>query len=156
MKNDAKVYRDLLMVQFEVSDEVPVPVGARDRMAQQEMVGVGAEKYRVFIRPESVRLSSVKSVEGRNSRIYRYVWHPSTEDGVELVGGPFDGEVMALPMERGWARPDWVLAVKQSVEVSFDETPSPTAPTMGRARYVRDGIDRVLDRWVYRYEGLKR
>jgi hypothetical protein len=99
--------------------------------------GVGA-----FIRPESVWVKRDPRVLSTNQFVMDAVWSPDPGNGVELRGGPADGEMISLHREED-GRPIELLRVPTSASGEFGLSAT--------AEYTRAGIDSERDVWVYEY-----
>jgi hypothetical protein len=99
--------------------------------------GIGA-----FIRPESVWVEKKPNMLPTDQFVVEAQWSPDPETGVELRGGPADGEVIHLRREND-GRPLPVLTVPVAASDKFGLTST--------AEYSRTGIDSERDIWVYSY-----
>lgn len=72
-------------------------------------------------------------------------------DVAEFIGGPMDGDVVAIRGERDGLPSPWIrIACAPDVAANFYQETEPTELTITYLVYVRDSISDETHRWRYR------
>lgn len=113
-------------------------------------VQASGEDIGAFIRQESVYFTRRDISDFREELIGE--WAPNPAEGVELVGGALDGEVLPLERADGPLPPlRWRFPIPGPAQFE-PTTVGPVFPNHV-AEYERLGIDSERDRWVYKSLG---
>lgn len=106
---------------------------------------------------ESIALRHIKHENGDVEMIAR--WCPDPGKGVALMGGPMDGAMLALPRHHETQMPpaEFLGATMTAPKRRWMEKKVTQEQALAKleatgAVYVRAGIDKHFDRWVYIYD----